>query len=131
MKNKRFTFTLENSLKEKLVHDYLKSKFPSISAYLNELIKRGLPTSEPLDLWMKLIDKKIDCLTDNVTAFHTRNFTLLEKIFKRIHIVYRVVGYALARLFYLKSGPVSPDDIEDANVIIKREVAEIERNYRE
>ena len=132
MKEKKlFNFLLTDQQKSKMLSDASRNGFPTASSYLVRLIEIGLPLPESLDLRMKFIEKKIDCLTDNVTSFHNRNFALLEKIFTRIQIVYRVVGYTLARLFYLKSGPVSPDDIEDANVIIKREVEEIEKNYRE
>jgi primase-polymerase (primpol)-like protein len=131
MKNKRFTFTLENSLKEKLVHDSLKSKYSSISAYLNELIKRGLPSVEPMDVWMKYIDKKIDCLSDNITAFHNHHTTLLGKIFKRVYVNYRLAGYILARLFHHKSGLISQENKDAANKIIEVELEETENRFPE
>ena len=131
MKNKRFTFTLENRLREKLVRDSLKSNYSSISAYLNELIKRGLPTVEPMDIWMKYIDKKIDHLSDNITASHNQNTTLLGKIFKRVFVVYRLAGYILARQFHQKSGFVSQQNKDAANKIIKFEIEETDNKFRE
>jgi len=131
MKNKKFTFTLENSLKEKLVHDSLKSEYPLISAYLNELIKRGLPTSEPMDIWMKYIDKKIDSLSDNITAFQNRNTTLFGKIFKRVFVIYRLAGYILARQFHQTPGFISQDSKDAANKIIRGELEDTENRFPE
>jgi hypothetical protein len=130
MKDKKlFNFLLTDEQKSKLFSDASRNGFPTTSSYLIKLIEIGLPLPESLDLRMKLIDKKIDCLTDNVTAFHNRNFTLLEKIFKRIQIVYRVVAYSLARLFHMKSDPVSQDNLDDANAIIQHELDRIEKKY--
>jgi hypothetical protein len=42
-----------------------------------------------------------------------------------------ILENALSRMFYMKSGPVSQDNIDDANAIIKGEVEELEKNYRE
>ena len=131
MKNKRFTFTLKNSLKEKLVHDSLKSEFPSISAYLNELIRRGLPSVEPMDIWMKYIDKKIDCLTDNITAFQNHHTSLLGKIFKRVYVNYKLAGYVLARLFHQTPGFIPQDSKDAANKIIKSELEDAENRFPE
>jgi len=131
MAKNRFTLRLPQELKDKLIRDSILHNFSTSSAYLQELIKHGLPTSKSLDLRLKLIENEIKSLKEDVTAFNNRNSSLFEKIFKRVHLIYRVVGYALARTFYIKSGPVSPGDIEDANAIIKDEVEELEKNHRE
>ena len=128
---KLFNFQLTEQQKAKLLSDASRNGFPTASSYLVKLIEIGLPLPEPIDLRLRFIENKIDSLTDNVTALHNRNFTLLKKTFKRISIVYQVVAYSLARLFYMKPGVVSQDSIKNANVIIKREIEEIERNYRE
>jgi len=131
MKNKRFVFTLENSLKEKLVHDSLKSNFPSVSAYLAELIKRGLPTSEPMDVWMRYIDQKIDCLGENITTVQNHHTTLLWKIFKRVYVNYKLAGYILARLFHQTPGFIPQDSKDAANKLIKSELEEAENRFPE
>ena len=132
MKEKKlFNFQLTERQKAKLLSDASRNGFPTASSYLLKLIEIGLPLPESLDLRLQLIEKKIDDLTDNVTALHDRDFTLLKKIFKRVSIVYRVAAYSLARLFYIESGDVSQENVEDANVIIRDEIEEIEEYYPE
>ena len=116
MKNKLFAFTLKETLRQKLVSDSQNLGFPSISAYINELIRTGLPVSESLDLRLQLIEKKID------TLFHDIR-TLKGDVNRRTFITFRLTSYILARSFFIKQGDASEDDIKEANKIIEHEMS--------
>ena len=128
MKNKSFTFTLRNSLRNKLINDTINNGFSSISAYINELIKKGLPVDEPIDLRLKLVEKKLDSLTDNVFAHNKRTYSLLEKLFKKFAVVYKIAAHILARTFFIKPGNISQDDFVQTKAFIEEQVKRIEES---
>ena len=122
MKNKRFTFTLKDSLRRKLTRDTMFLEFPSISAYLNELIEKGLPASKSLDSRLQEVEKKLETLSDSL-------LNELKDLHKRVYITYRIVSYSLARSYFIKPGSISENDMEDANAFIESEVKNMEKKF--
>jgi hypothetical protein len=129
MHKEKITISIEPEVKKKLILDFVRLGYSSKSSYINELIKRGLPVSESLDIRLQLIEKKVDTYTKNLEMQNKKTFSLLKDVFKRVHISTKVVFHILTRTFFIKSGQVPGDDISDANELIEEEVKEYEEQY--
>ena len=118
-------FRIHDELKNKLLADSIKNNFPSMTAYLEKLIKIGLPFSDSLETRLQFIEKKVDTNAKNLEMQIKKLFSLLEKINKRLLLIYRINSQILARTFYIKPGNITEHDIEESNRLIEHEVNKI------
>ncbi|MCK4762751.1 MAG: hypothetical protein KAW12_11195 [Candidatus Aminicenantes bacterium] len=128
MKKITFSFTLTPKQKDKLILDSIKLGYGSISAYLCRLIESGLNPDESIDLRLKLIEKKLDSLTDNVYADNKRKYSLLDTLFKKISIVYKIAAHILARTYLIEPGNITQDDYDRTKAYIDEQVRRIENS---
>ncbi|MCK4766581.1 MAG: hypothetical protein KAW12_30590 [Candidatus Aminicenantes bacterium] len=128
MRKESFHLKLPQVLKDKLIRDSASYKFSTPTAYLHELIKKGLPLTGNLDIRLQLIEKKLDSLTDNVFAHNKRTSSFLGKIYKKLYVVYKVAAYILARTFFIKPGNISQDDFAQTKAFIEEQVKKIEKS---
>ena len=118
-------FRITDELKSKLIEDSIKNNFPSMTAYLEKLINIGLPFSDSLETRLQFIEKKVDTNAKNLEIQIKKLFSLLEKLNKRLLLIYRIISQILARTFYIKSGHITESDIEASNRLIEQEVNKI------
>jgi hypothetical protein len=110
-----FNLSLPNDLKAKLLRDSALYGFATPTAYLNELIERGLPVSKAIDTRLKAIEEKQDEfageMTDEVLALH-----------KRLYLTYRLAAKTLIHSFFIKPGPVTDEAVAEAKALIDEEI---------
>jgi hypothetical protein len=126
MNKENLTITIAPGIKKKLILDSVRLGFNSKSLYLSELIKKGLPHSESLDIRLQLIEQKIDMLPGNsLSMFKNLSHEIdsaLRDVNKRTYITFRIVAYILARTFLIEDATISEGEINEANKFIENEM---------
>lgn len=124
MKKTTFNLLLPKELKAKLIRDSALNGFASPTAYLKELIKRGLSLSKPIDMKFEEFEKNLDTELDNLSKE-------VKGMHKLIYLTYKVAVRVLIRSFYIKRGESSDNDLEEARSIIDGEVINMEKRFSE
>lgn len=126
MSKENLTITISPEIKQKLTIDSVRLGFTSKSLYLSELVRKGLPVSESLDIRLQLIEQKIDMLPGNILTMLKNQSneigTSLKDVDRRTHLTFRIVSFILARTFLMAKGTISEDDIKRANTFIENEL---------
>ena len=117
MKKKKttFNFSLPNDLKTKLLRDSALYGFTTPTAYLRELIERGLPVSKSIETRLKTIEEKqgefAGEMAKEVLTSH-----------KRLYVTYRLAEKILTHAVNMQSGPVTEEAEDEAKAIIDEEI---------
>jgi phosphorylcholine metabolism protein LicD len=124
MKNDSFHLRLSTALKAKLIRDSALSGFATPTAYLQELIDRGLPLSKSIDMRLQEFEKNLDTELDNLS-------NKVKDMHKQIYLVYKVAARVLVRSFYIKPGSASENDLAETNSILESDFINVEKKFRE
>ena len=128
-KDKRFEFKLTADMKRKLIRDSVLSGYLTPSAYLTKLIEMGPPVGDSFEVRLQLIEEKIDMLSKDNTYINNKILSIVQSIFKRNYIVYRIVSFLLARSFFSNPGRISEEDISSSDAFIRKELKQFEKKY--
>jgi len=128
-KRQNFTFRMPPMLKEKLYSDCRRYNFPTPSAYLCELVKRGINLTEPIDLKLKVIDQKIETLTSFIKANDQGILPRMMFLIKRVMVIYKIVANSLARNISMAGNEIPEESIMQTNSIIEWEFARVEKKF--
>ena len=126
MRKEKLSISLSPEIKKKATLDSVRLGFTSKSLYLSELIQKGLPVSESLDIRLQLIEQKIDMLPGNILTM-LKNFSheidaSLSDINRRTHVTFKIVSFILARTFLIKDGAISDDEVKRTNSFVENEI---------
>ena len=110
-----FNFSLPNDLKTKLLRDSALYGFATPTAYLRELIERGLPVSKSIETRLKAIEEKQG-------EFAGEMAKEVLNVHKRLYVTYRIAEKILTHAVYIKPGPVKEEAEDEANAMIDEEI---------
>ena len=114
-KNDCFKLRLPKALKAKLLRDSALYGFATPTAYLRELIERGLPVSKSIETRLKAIE-------DTQDEFASEMAKEVLTLHKRLYVTYRLSEKILTHAVYIESGPVTEEAEGEAKAIIDEEI---------
>ena len=124
-----YTYNISEELKKKFISDSARHNFPSLTAYLKELIERGLPLSKSLEKRLQFIEEKVETNAENLEIENQKTLSLLKEVYKRVYVNSKIVSFILARTFFIKPGKISDNDFDDAKYFIENELALFEKKF--
>jgi len=119
-----FNFSLPNDLKTKLLRDSALYGFATPTAYLRELIERGLPVSKSIETRLKAIEDKQDEFAGEISK-------KVLNLRKRLFVTYNLVAKNLIHAVYMEPGPVTEEAVAEAKELIDQEIENMREVFKD
>ena len=101
---------LPKTIKPRFFLDSTLYGFATPTAYLRELIERGLPVSKSIETRLKAIEDK----QDEFAGEMAKEVLTLQK---RLYVTYRLAEKTLIHAVYMKPGPVTDEAVAEAKAL--------------